>query len=320
MSHQIDEILYATAKHLLAPVPISLASLSPSSRLLALSKGPRISINPVAAPGHPRSLLRFLGHQEDGSSDQDSSRSVYIQDGHSDVTALMWLTDAVFVAGHVDGTVVITEIAIGQTHVLGHSFGVRASGTRIQSFLADSNKSRLVVATQDTVQLWHLSRSLSLSYERHTNLKVDNPVLSWAPRTLKSLYIASPSRIVEWNMSSDGLRWAEFLQLKPGHRLVCLSWNGCHRVSATQTDVDCVFTYTNAKTGHESTYTFPTPEDIDREFRASFMHDDKLVLLASSHKVVVWDVTFSELAVQEMRHSSPNHPQSPLMAVSVSIS
>ncbi|KAF9013028.1 hypothetical protein BDZ89DRAFT_1046806 [Hymenopellis radicata] len=294
MSHPADAIRYLPEKYFRSPTPILLASLSPSSRLVALSKGPRITINPVAAPSHPTSPLRFLGHQEDGNFNRDAGLPVYIQDGNSEVTALMWLTDAVFVAGHVDGTVVITEIIVGQTRVHGHSFGVRASSNRIQSFLTDSSKSHLVVATQDTVQLWKLSRSLALSYERHTHRKVDNPILSWSPRSFKSLYMAGANDIA-----------------------VCVSWNGCHRVSATQSDVDCVFTYTNAKTGDETTYTFPTPGIIDREFRASFLHDDKLVLLASSHKVVLWDIAFSELAVQEMRHISEKHPQSHLAAVSV---
>lgn len=84
---------------------ISLACLSPSAGLLALSRRSRISLHPVP---------KFLPT----ANRDEQSLSVYTQDGPCDVTALVWLTEKVFVAGYVDGTVVFTCVTVRQESIL----------------------------------------------------------------------------------------------------------------------------------------------------------------------------------------------------------
>lgn len=111
MSHSNrSKIRYYAEYYLLAPVDISLACLSPSAGLLALSRGSRISLHPV-----PKCLPTL----DDSHSDTDEELlSVYTQDGPCEVTAVAWLTEKTFVAGYVDGTVVFTCVTVGQESII----------------------------------------------------------------------------------------------------------------------------------------------------------------------------------------------------------
>lgn len=98
-------VRYYPEHYLLAPVDISLACLSPSAGLLALARGPRISLHP---------LPKCSTIQGSHTDIDDRLLSVYTQDGPCDASALVWLTEKIFVTGYIDGTVVFTSVTVSQ--------------------------------------------------------------------------------------------------------------------------------------------------------------------------------------------------------------
>src|ERR1700761_3546901 len=200
MSHSTSgKVRYLPEHYFLAPVYISLASLSPSSRFLALSRGHCVSIHPVPT----RRRVSNVHEKSSTHNDNDAGLSVYMQDGHCDATALAWLTDDVFVTGYIDGTVVFTQITVGEvsrttcfhemaTHfslqrrVRGHSVGVRASDSPVRAFLKDRKALMIAVATEESVQLWKISRSIVPTYQSHVKGISDTQFLSWSSQAHNS--------------------------------------------------------------------------------------------------------------------------------------
>ncbi|KAJ6567798.1 hypothetical protein B0H10DRAFT_1965255 [Mycena sp. CBHHK59/15] len=63
---------------------------------------------------------------------------------------------------------------------------------------------------------------------------------------------------------------------------------------------------------------FPTPHMQDRALLATFVHEDQLVIIASSHKIVLWDPSSNQLTLQEFYHPTrgPGYNPQHLTAIS----
>lgn len=88
----------------------------------------------------------------------------------------------------------------------------------------------------------------------------------------------------------------------------CVSWDGRYRLHGVQASNGCHLTYMDTMAGKETFFRFPTPHMQDRDFLASFVHEDKLVLIASSHKIVLWDPSKNQLELQEFSHPTRDNP------------
>ncbi|KAJ7717415.1 hypothetical protein DFH07DRAFT_785162 [Mycena maculata] len=310
MSHSKgSKIRYYPEHYLLAPIDISQVCLSPSAGLLALSRGFRISVHPV-----PKCLATTQGGSHPDINEE--LLSVYTQDGPCDVTALVWLTEKTFVAGYVDGTVVFTSVTVGQESVIhqphrlivltGPGLGSRSGPV---CWCPNSNARVLAVLTDSDIQLWEISSSLIPTCKSRTGGLINPRYLTWSSRALKSIYVVGAHDMVEWDTrrsSLDRSSLAAVAHLEPNHELKCVSWDGRYRLHGVQRPDNCHLTCTDTMTGKETFVRFPTPHLIDRDFLAAFVHGDRLVAIASSHKIVLWDPSKTQLILQEFHHPTRN--------------
>ncbi|KAJ7821723.1 hypothetical protein B0H13DRAFT_1920544 [Mycena leptocephala] len=275
-----NKIRYHAEHYFRAPMDISLACLSPSAGLLALSRRSRISLHPVP---------KFLPT----ANRDEQSLSVYTQDGPCDVTALVWLTEKVFVAGYVDGTVVFTlafkaglSVFVPLLDELPPSSDtpVRGSWQSSRTWTFNSGRFlRLSYLFANTVLAASLTLGIFLGLPKLPN-----------PSTSVGLIIC------EWDTRRSSL--APVTHLEPNLELKGVSWDGRYRLHGTQHLRECHLTHTDTMTGNKTFFNFPTPRLEDQDFLASFVHHDKLVLVASSYKIVLWDPSKSHLTLQEFRH------------------
>ncbi|KAJ7015858.1 hypothetical protein C8F04DRAFT_1284542 [Mycena alexandri] len=300
---------YHAEHFLLAPEDISMVSLSPSAGLVALSRGSRVSLHPI--PKSPATA------QENLDPDVDEEVSpVYTQDGGSDVTALVWLTEDTFVAGYADGTVTLTNI---NTRVKATSVGVRASTERIVAFLSDPSGQILVVLTLSDLQLWEVSPTLIPTCKHQTSGFTDPQYLCWSSRAFKSIYVVGAYAMVTWNPQDPDFSDSKVIHLERDYKLKCVSWDGRYRLHGIQRSDHCHLTYTDQQTGKQTFFKFLTPHLEDRDFVASFVHGDTLLLLASSHGIVLWDPSQNQRTLQEFHYATAHNGQNPpkLKAISV---
>ncbi|KAJ7621782.1 hypothetical protein DFH06DRAFT_1143515 [Mycena polygramma] len=276
MSYSNRMLRYHPEHHLLAPVNISLACLSPSAGLLALARDLRVSLHPI--PQSPAGISRTDLNEE--------VLSVYTQDGPCEVSALGWLAETIFVTGFIDGSVVFTSIA---ARVQSCSVGIRASSGPIKAFLRGHKARTLAVLTESDVQLWDVSSTLLPTCKGRTSCSPGSGYLSWSSRAHKSVYVVSVRDLV-----------ITLLIQRCSRKRV--SRDGRYRLDGIQRSNNCRLTYTDTFTGKQTCFKFPTPNLQDRSFLTSFVHDDKLVLIASSHKIVLWDPAKDQLALQEFYH------------------
>ncbi|KAJ7656886.1 hypothetical protein DFH06DRAFT_1328429 [Mycena polygramma] len=293
MSYSNRMLRYHPEHHLLAPVNISLACLSPSAGLLALARDLRVSLHPI--PQSPAGISRTDLNEE--------VLSVYTQDGPCEVSALGWLAETIFVTGFIDGSVVFTSIAVGQESDISQPGRLitKLRWFRLAFKAAPGHKARtLAVLTESDVQLWDVSSTLLPTCKGRTSCSPGSGYLSWSSRAHKSVYVVSVRDLVEWDTSRSSL--TSVARMEPDHQLKRVSRDGRYRLDGIQRSNNCRLTYTDTFTGKQTCFKFPTPNLQDRSFLTSFVHDDKLVLIASSHKIVLWDPAKDQLALQEFYH------------------
>ncbi|KAF9012270.1 hypothetical protein BDZ89DRAFT_1047066 [Hymenopellis radicata] len=180
-----SKIRYFAEKYLESPLPISVAAFSEGCTYLALGRGPRVTIvatsNALCDP-------------------------IYFQDSDSDVTALLWLSDSTLIAGYSNGMFVTTRIAYTHLRVQGQALGLRAfPDSSIVVILKGPSRNRLVLASENTVQLWCSSWVSQVQagpprwfFDKQLALPANQPIFALSPsyRSPKDIFIVHSQGIV----------------------------------------------------------------------------------------------------------------------------
>ncbi|KAF8998321.1 hypothetical protein BDZ89DRAFT_1051644 [Hymenopellis radicata] len=292
------KIRYFPEKFLESSLPASVAAFSEGCSYLALARGCRISVVKISnTKGNP----------------------VYFQDGGSEVTALLWLSDNVLIAGYSDGMFVTTRITLAQIGIQGQALGLRAfRECKITAILKGASLNRLALASGDTVQLWRSSwvpwvRSDPPRWVFHKalTLPAHQPIfaLSWSYRSPKDLFIVHPQGVVEWDVKNS--KQSELFKQPVDSQILGISWAGRRLISAVQQGERTQFADANLDAEDVT--------DPNDQASVAFAHGDRLILLGSScsDRLVLWDVRTSNKEALGMVHRfCPTEPKATLRMIS----
>ncbi|KAF9044666.1 hypothetical protein BDZ89DRAFT_1034235 [Hymenopellis radicata] len=290
-----SKIRYFAEKRLKSALTVSIGAFSDECTYLALARGPRITI--VAT--------------SDALCDP-----IYYQDADSDVTALLWLSDNILIAGYASGNFVTTRITYTYHRVQGEAFGLRAfPNSSIVAMLKGSSRNRLVLASESNVQLWRSTWISRLEsglprwiFDKQLTLSTNQPVLalSWSYRSPKDLFIVHPQGIMEWDVRHN--KQSEIFKRPSNSEILRISWDG-RRVILVVHQAECrTFKCLDIFTGIWTHFSAP---DLDNQeaktndkVEVTFTHDDKLLLLGTSgsERLILWDLTASDQEVLKIIH------------------
>ncbi|KAF9001263.1 hypothetical protein BDZ89DRAFT_1146935 [Hymenopellis radicata] len=295
-------IRYFAEKRLKSSGSISVAAFSDACSYLALACGSLISVVVISG---------------------DVSEPLYYQEGGSDVTALLWLSDTVLIAGYLDGTFVTTRITYTQIRVQGQALGLRAFANRgITVLLKGPSRKKLILASGDTVQIWRsawLSRCRSgpprWTFDKELTLPAYQPIfkLAWSYRSPKDIYVVHPHGVIEWDVRNN--KQSEIVTLPQENEIVGISWDGRWLISVTQhvthRKLNCLDLCTRAETRFSyANLDIDQHNDANLGVSIAFAHDNKRIVLGSSRSqhLILWDVCADDREVLKMTHDCTPDP------------